>query len=92
MTEGEKAKRPEFVGETRVKAPADYDFNTWGRCLIIKVKIFQSTINSLNFELMLSGKKNNSKIGFAAPIRYFLVNPVLFLQQKGEKIFDDRAR
>jgi len=30
MTEGERAKRPEFVGDVRVKAPEDYDFNTWG--------------------------------------------------------------
>jgi hypothetical protein len=27
---GEKPKRPEFVNGVRVKAPEDYDFNTWG--------------------------------------------------------------
>ena len=26
----EKPKRPEFLNGIRVKAPEDYDFNTWG--------------------------------------------------------------
>ena len=29
-TESQKPKRPEFVNGVRVKAPEDYDFNTWG--------------------------------------------------------------
>jgi hypothetical protein len=33
MSEAEtgKQKRPEFVNGIRVKAPEDYDFNTWGK-------------------------------------------------------------
>lgn len=80
MTEGEKAKRPEFVNEVRVRAPEDYDFNTWGNYFINQEKTFLRTINSLNFEPMLFGKKNNSKTGFVVQIRFIIINTVLFLQ------------
>jgi hypothetical protein len=67
--EPEKKKRPEFVNGVRVKAPEDYDFNTWGTSFIIQARISPSTIKISNCEQMLSGKKHNSRIGSDASIR-----------------------
>jgi hypothetical protein len=61
--EPEKKKRPEFVNGVRVKAPEDYDFNTWGTSFIIQAKISPSTIKSSSCAQTLSGKKLNSRIG-----------------------------
>ena len=59
MTEGEKTKRPEFVNDVRVRAPEDYDFNTWGTPFITKERTSRSTTNSPNLGRMLFGKRNN---------------------------------
>jgi len=43
MSESEGQKRPEFVNGVRVKAPEDYDFNTWGIAIIRKERALVNT-------------------------------------------------
>ena len=43
-SQGERQKRPEFVNGIRVKAPEDYDFNTWGNSQLTQARISQNTI------------------------------------------------
>ena len=43
-SQGERQKRPEFVNDIRVKAPEDYDFNTWGNSQLTQARISQNTI------------------------------------------------
>jgi hypothetical protein len=60
MSEGEaKQKRPEFVNGVRVKAPEDYDFNTWGNPSLIQARTSQSIARISNCGQTQSGKRRS---------------------------------
>ena len=67
-SQGERQKRPEFVNDIRVKAPEDYDFNTWGNSQLTQARISQNTIKISGWEPMQFGRKPSSKTGSASTV------------------------
>lgn len=60
MSEDEgKQKRPEFVNGVRVKAPEDYDFNTWGSSGSSQERTFRSIPRNSNCAPTQCGRRRN---------------------------------
>ena len=70
MSEGEgKQKRPEFVNGVRVKAPEEYDFNTWGTSYSTQERTSPSMARISDYAQTLCGKRRNLRTGSAVPKR-----------------------